>query len=262
MRTILSWVGRLLLFFASLAAGPATMILTGEVDLEQPWSSASHERQRLAPEPSETAQAVVQVYSAQAFNWRGAFGVHTWVATKASGADHYLIYQVLGWRARYGSDAVVISRGYPDREWYGNPPSVLADIRGSDAEAAITRIRAAVLDYPYSRWYRIWPGPNSNTFVAYLGRRIPELKLDMPANAIGKDYRGTDGVMGTTPSGTGWQFSLAGLAAITASATEGLELGVLGLGFGINPGAGALRLPGIGVLELWPDTSPLASRPD
>jgi hypothetical protein len=250
VRTIVSWVGRVLLFFMCLLAGPAATLLTGQVDLEQHWSDASHTRLRLAPEPAATPEAVVQVYAARAFNWRGLFSVHTWIATKGVRADHYLVYHVLGWRAQSGGDSVVVARGYPDRQWYGNPPKRLAEVRGAQAEVAIARIRTAIAEYPYSRAYRIWPGPNSNTFVAYVGRRVPELQLNLPANAIGKDYRGADGLVGVTPSGGGGQISLAGVVGLSASLVEGWEVNILGLGFGINPHSGALRLPGIGELLL------------
>ena len=37
--------------------------------------------------------------------------------------------------------------------------------------------------------YRIWPGPNSNSFTAAILRAVPELGVSLPANAIGRDYR-------------------------------------------------------------------------
>ncbi|MBT4890059.1 MAG: DUF3750 domain-containing protein, partial [Rhodospirillales bacterium] len=48
------------------------------------WRTASRESAGIAPVPSETPEAVVQVYSARAFSWRGFFGVHTWIASKRS----------------------------------------------------------------------------------------------------------------------------------------------------------------------------------
>ena len=51
--------------------------------------------------------------------------------------------------------------------------------------------------------YRVWPGPNSNTFVAHLGRAIPELRLAMPSTAIGKDYVSLREFVGPSPSHTG-----------------------------------------------------------
>ena len=56
--------------------------------------------------------------------------------------------------------------------------------------------------------YTLWPGPNSNTFVAWITRAVPELKVDLPATAIGKDYLGGR-MFSSAPSGSGFQFSLA-----------------------------------------------------
>jgi hypothetical protein len=91
----------------------------------------------------------------------------------------------------------------------------------------------------------MWPGPNSNTFTAWVLRAVPELEADLPPTAIGKDYRGKS-LVGAAPSGKGFQFSLFGLAGITASGVEGLELNLLGLTFGINPFDPALKLPLVG----------------
>ena len=44
--------------------------------------------------------------------------------------------------------------------------------------------------YPYADSYRVWPGPNSNTFTAFVLREVPELRVDLPPTAIGKDYLG------------------------------------------------------------------------
>ncbi len=53
----------------------------------------------------------------------------------------------------------------------------MLDLRGEKAEAAIPKIRQAAADYPYRDSYRVWPGPNSNTFVSFI--LCPALKLPM-----------------------------------------------------------------------------------
>ena len=53
----------------------------------------------------------------------------------------------------------------------------------------IGQIETAVASYPMRIRTRSYPGPNSNTFLAHIGREVPSLRLDPPANAIGKDYR-------------------------------------------------------------------------
>ena len=102
--------------------------------------------------------------------------------------------------------------------------------------------------YPYKDDYRTWPGPNSNTFLAHVAREVPELSLDIPASAIGKDYRPWYRPIGYAPSGTGVQISILGLLGATVAAEEGIEFNVLGLAFGVDFLRPALRLPAIGRL--------------
>ena len=83
---------------------------------------------------------------------------------------------------------------------------------------------------------------------------MPELRLDLPPTAIGKDYLG-DSLVDRAPSGTGYQFSIKGLLGIMAAVEEGLEINIIGLTFGIDPMSLAVKLPGIGRLGLIPQVS-------
>jgi hypothetical protein len=231
-----------LLFIAGL-----TMLVAvfGRGVVAQDWRTASHEPVGLAPDPATTLDAVVQVYAARTWGWKGNFGVHTWVAVKPREAKTYLVYEVIGWRLRRGGTALAVSERNPDAHWFGNAPEVLAERRGVEAEALIPKIEEAVKAYPYANEYSVWPGPNSNTFTAWISRAVPELKVDLPPTAIGKDFIG-DRIVASAPSGSGVQISLGGLFALTASGVEGLEVNLLGLTFGIDPFSPALKLPLIG----------------
>jgi len=234
-------------FFALLFSGPLLTLAFGSVSMRGDWRNATHRATGLAPDPASYRDAVVQVYASRTFGWRGAFAVHTWLAAKPSGADRYTRYEVIGWRARGGGSALSISDyGAPDAEWYGAPPRLIRNVRGADAEAIIARLREASSSYRYAMSYSAWPGPNSNTFLAHLGREIPALRLSLPVTAIGKDYLGAGEFFVPTPSGTGYQLSLAGLVGVSAAREEGLELNVLGLVIGIDPRHLAIKLPGIG----------------
>ena len=213
------------------------------------WRTASREPAGLAPDPALTPEAVVQVYAARAIRWRGYFGVHTWVAVKPAGAERFTVYELMGYQTRRTGNGVRASQRHADGYWFGNRPQVLADVRGPGAEPLIERIRAAVADYPYAADYHIWPGPNSNTFVAHLLRAAPELRVDLPATAIGKDYLGAD-LVSRTPSGTGAQFSLFGALGFLVGWEEGVELNLFGLTFGVNPKRLALELPMLGNVGL------------
>jgi hypothetical protein len=219
--------------------------------LSSDWRTASREPVGLAPDPAATPEAVVQAYAARAVGWRGYFGVHSWVAVKPSGARAYTVYEVIGWRLRYGDSALAIRVRGPDERWFGSAPKLLADRRGTAAEALIARIDRAAHEYPYAAEYSIWPGPNSNTFTAWIARAVPELEVDLPPTAIGKDYL-RDRVVATAPSGSGVQVSLNGLLGFTASGVEGLELNLLGLTFGFDPYPPAIKLPILGRLGFQP----------
>jgi hypothetical protein len=207
------------------------------------WRTASREPVGLAPDPAVVKEAVVQVYGARAVGAKGFFGVHTWVAVKPTDAPSFTIYEVIGWRLRWSESSVVVRQRAPDGRWFGALPELYADKRGPEVDALIERIEKAVQAYPYANEYRTWPGPNSNTFTAWIGQAVPELELDLPATAIGKNYVG-GAIFAAAPSGSGFQVSLAGLLGVTASAVDGLEFNVLGLSFGVS--ANGLKLPIVG----------------
>jgi Protein of unknown function (DUF3750) len=213
-----------------------------------PWYAASRDPSGLAPDPATTPDAVIQVYAARAVRWRGAFAVHSWIVVKPSLAQRYSRYEVLGFGVGNGAPAVRIDRTGPDNYWFGARPALVLDRRGPDCDALIEKIRNAVATYPYPSEYRAWPGPNSNTFIAHIGRSVPELGLALPANAIGKDYLPGGAVFAAAPSGTGFQLSLFGIAGLLVAFREGVELNLLGLTIGLEFGSPALKLPGVGRL--------------
>jgi len=214
-----------------------------------PFYAASREPSGQSPDPATTPEAVVQVFAARTVGWRGAFGVHTWVAVKRAGAPRYTRYEVMGWGVDRGSPALRVDRMGPDNHWFGARPELLAEKRGEGVDALIDRIETAVRDYPYPNTYVLWPGPNSNTFTAHVGRAVPELRLALPANAIGKDYL-PGSVAAVAPSGTGGQVSLFGVLGVLLATKEGVELNLLGLTVGIDLLRPALKLPGIGRLGM------------
>ncbi len=235
--------------FVLLLVGPLLNVVSGEVRLDRNWRTASHDSAGLAPAPDEHPEALVQVYAARAFGWRGAFAVHTWVAVKPREASHYTVHEVMGWHVRHGGEAVVSRARTPDRHWYGQPPRLLAELRGSEAERVIPRIETLIEEYPYRDSYVMWPGPNSNSFTAYIGRHVPELSLDLPATAIGKDYLVGDTLLGPAVSGGGGQLSFYGLLGFSVS-SRSVEFNILGLSIGLRFAPLALKVPGHWAISL------------
>ena len=209
-------------------------------------SFGRHSTTNQAPDRN-TEESVIQVYAARVARWRGAVGVHTWIATKRSHENQYTRLEVIGYRVRWGGNAVQIRPGTPDAMWFGHYPTLLREIRGdSHLDAVIDEIHLVANQYPYSAEYKIWPGPNSNTFTAFIGRAIPELRLELPSNAVGKDFLPMGDILAVAPSGTGFQFSIGGLFGVLLGLEEGIELNVLGLSAGLDFRRPAIKLPGVG----------------
>ncbi len=202
------------------------------------WSSAA-----LLPSARLERQATVHILSARVGRWRGIFAQHSWIVVKERNAQSYTRFDVVGW-----GQPVRVNHRDADGRWYGNAPQIIAELKGAEAERLIPRIRSAVQSYAYSQpgTYHAWPGPNSNSFVQHVLANVPELQQALPPTAIGKDFRGSGFFAGLTPSRTGVQASLYGLAGLTIGWIEGIEVNVLGLVAGIDVRHPAIKLPGWG----------------
>ncbi len=116
-------------------------------------------------------------------------------------------------------------------------------VRGTAAEIAQKDLCLAEAQRAYYKTYPTYipiPGPNSNTFVAFLGRRCA-LGVELPATAIGRDYVGIAGadvtegqtgiLMGTFPLG------------VRVGLREGLSVSFFGLPLGVHLFPPGIDLP-------------------
>jgi hypothetical protein len=213
------------------------------------WATADWSSARVLTPATDVPDAVVHVLAGRTGRWKGIFAHHTWIVVKPKGASRYTRYEVVGWGRPVRTDAYA-----PDGRWYGSTPEVLLTLAGEAAETAIPRIRAAVETYAHAApgAYVIWPGPNSNTFVALVARSVPELAPALLPTALGKDFAGWPLYVGKTPSATGAQVSAGGLLGLSVGWVEGLEVNVLGLVAGIDLRRPALKVPGWGRIGLTP----------
>lgn len=152
------------------------------------WRTASREPAGIAPDPGQTREAVLQVYGAPTWGWRGWFAIHTWIAAKRTGETTYTVYELIGWRQLRGEPLVRIEKDIPDRLWYGERPRILSSHRGGDTDRLIDQVDRAAHSYPWPQTYRSFPGPNSNTFTAWIAKEVPGLGLELPFTAIGRGY--------------------------------------------------------------------------
>ncbi len=211
------------------------------------WRIANWGTSGLLPEATEIQDAKVIVLAARTGRWKSIFAEHMSIVLKPEGASRWTRYDVVGWGNPVRKDAYA-----PDAFWYGNRPYVAAEISGNQAEALIPRIEAAIASYPAAQRgsYIVWPGPNSNSFVAWVVRNTPGFEVELPPVAIGKDYLGPGIAFDRAPSGTGITVSVAGLIGLTLALREGFEFSLLGTGIGIDPDDLALKLPSLGKLSL------------
>lgn len=214
------------------------------------WRTASKESAAIAPPAIKQKDDIFQIYVARAWSWRGYFAVHPWVSWKKSEDSSYTTASVIGFRVRHGQSAVVVKEDLPDRRWFGSMPELIYEVQGKKARAVIEKTKALIEAYPYKNEYRAWPGPNSNTFVSYLIRNNPDIEAELPPHAIGKDWLVRSSVFDDSPSNTGYQFNVLGVAGVTVGIEEGLEFNLLGLSFGIDFNRPALKLPLIGRLGM------------
>ena len=238
----------LALFLLPIAARAALFAFGGG---PTDWRNASWSSTGSLPAAANVPEARVLVMSGRTGGWKGVFAVHSWVVLKAENATSWRRYDVVGW-----GNPVRINNWAPDGLWFGNKPQVVLDLHGAPAAAAIPKIEAAVKAYEYANAgdYRLWPGPNSNTFVATVLRSIPEAEAILPANAVGRDFRPWP-YLGLTDSRTGVEASLWGLLGIKLGWVEGIEANLLGLVVGLDVRNPGIKLPGFGRIGLLEQTA-------
>ena len=81
-----------------------------------------------------------------------------------------------------------ITQDIPDRYWFGEKPRLIKEHRGEEVDELIDAVDKAAHVYPWKTTYKAFPGPNSNTFTAWIAEHVPELELDLPFSAIGSGY--------------------------------------------------------------------------
>ncbi len=117
----------------------------------------------------------------------GLLAVHYWfVVFEPGGSCHR-------WEVWQKADAGGSSVGHvhcdlkgPDDGVGGGPAQVAAEWRGDEARS-IRKVLESAETYPYCRRYLAWPGPNSNTFAAWVLRRAG-VAHPLPWRAFGRNF--------------------------------------------------------------------------
>ncbi len=131
---------------------------------------------------------VVQLKHA-ALPFIGAIAEHYWFTVldpKSGRCDRWEVWQ--------SKDAGGVSAGHlhcnlkePDAGVGGGPAMLAREWSGEEAARIHAVLQASEKHYPHTQSYLPWPGPNSNTFVAWVLRQA-RIEFPLPWKAIGKDY--------------------------------------------------------------------------
>lgn len=211
------------------------------------WSDANWSSAHLLPEARDSQAAAIYIFSAATGGLKGAVASHAWIVTKEKGANSYTRYDKVGW-----GNPIRRNHRPPDAFWYSNPPQLVAQASGAEAELLIPKIEGAIAAYPYSEpgGYTIWPGPNSNTFVAYVLRNLPELGAVLPPHAVGRDYLPDGEFVHLDADGRDLHVTLRGLLGFSAGLRSGFEVHFLGLVAGLDIARPGIKIPAIGRLGI------------
>lgn len=233
-----------ILFVVPVLASSAWWALT-----ERPsqWNRAIWTSAGILP-PADREKAAVYILAARTGGMKGAISLHSWIVLKRPGEARYERYDKVGW-------GQPVRRNHRDADgyWYSNEPFVVHAVEGEAAAALLPQFDAAIAAYPYGQTggYHIWPGPNSNSFVAHVLDAVPDFGGRLPPHAVGRDFAPGWGRFGPTPDGRDFRASLGGYAGITVGLASGLEINILGLVAGFDVARLGVKLPGVGTLALW-----------
>jgi hypothetical protein len=207
------------------------------------WSSAG-----ILPRSPMKDEAAIHVLAARTGGFKGAFALHSWLVVKKPGSDRYDRYDKVGWGSpiRHNAHAA-------DGRWYSNAPEIVASLTGEDAARLIPAVERAIADYRYSKSgdYRLWPGPNSNSFVAHVLRGVPELGATLPSNATGRDYAPGIVAVDLAPDWRDIHVTLGGLFGFALGVRSGIELHFAGLVAGFDLANPAIKVPAYGPVRLF-----------
>lgn len=233
----------LVIFIVYLVPTFASAGLWAIKDRPSRWSEARWSSAGILPKPETSNEAAIYVFSAMTGGMKGAVASHAWIVFKEKGAKTYTRFDKVGW----GSP--IRRNGYsPDAYWYSNTPQLVTSVTGSKAELLISKIEGAIAAYPYAEpgGYTIWPGPNSNTFVAHVLRSVPELDAVLPPHAVGRDYLPDGAFIHVDDDWRDIHLTVRGLIGLSAGVRSGFELHFLGLVAGLDIANPGIKVPALG----------------
>ena len=133
--------------------------------------------------------------------WPISFAVHLWFVVTCDGVSDR--YEVWAFRGKFkgsliAKNAVPLECGFR-RTYFDNPinpvhtgvTTKLWEVEGGEGSVATQlyyRIVTSAKVYEYNTFYRLWPGPNSNSYIAWCLAPYPDLLSTLPFAAFGKNF--------------------------------------------------------------------------
>ncbi len=142
-----------------------------------------------------------QIYFFSCPAWKPAhFAIHPWIVTVKNGTTtrweviHYKHPEKEKFGYVHKNLIINSTQGIKKHKWSSEywDSTLLASFSGNEKSTArqvIDFIEQMTPFYPYQENYYLFPGPNSNTYVAWILRKFPELDIKLPWNAFGKNFR-------------------------------------------------------------------------
>jgi hypothetical protein len=205
------------------------------------WSSAG-----ILDQSPPKNEAQIYVFTARTGGLKGALATHSWLVLKPLGASSYDRYDVVGWGSPVRKNAYDA-----DGHWYSNTPEISYQVVGLKAHELLPQVERAIAYYRWQKHgdYTLWPGPNSNTFVANVLQQVPSLSAFTPTTAVGRDFPADGKWIGRRKDGAVFA-TLGGYLGLVFGGGVGLEVNFLGLVAGINPNARQVLIPTFGAVTL------------
>ncbi len=195
------------------------------------------------------SELVVQLRRATLRRRLAWVAVHYWFVVYDPARDRWRRWEVWQYPGSSGDSWAHVHRDmmHPDAGVGGGRCIVIREWRGKTAERIRDTLECSP-EYPHRENYRAWPGPNSNTYAAWIIRQA-KISVDLGPKAIGRDYLGRFGVALTTTR-TGVQMESVPIG-FKIGLLDGVEIHILAISLGIDFLRPAIKTP-FGRLG-WPD---------
>lgn len=127
-----------------------------------------------------------------------SFAVHPWIVTTKNGQSTRweIIHREYPGKERFGflyknfySDPKqgIKKHSLSNQYWHTTKIGEISGGEESLAASMFSFIENMSPNYPFQNNYTLFPGPNSNTYVAWVLKHFPEAKIQLPWNAFGKN---------------------------------------------------------------------------